>query len=164
MCDKVILKNSGTLMFVPDCYKYQKMGNKAVDNYAHALDFVPDCYKTEKCAIKPSILIMHLQYNLFLKAIILKKCVLKLLIPVLLYLILSRINIRLKKKENFDKVVSKNPFMVKYCLDRYNTQEMCDKTVDSFLPTLKFVPDWFVISNIIKKLKDTTFSNDDIVL
>ena len=69
-----------------------------------------------------------------------------------------------QKKKNCDKVVSKNPFMVKYCLDRYNTQEMCDKTVDSFLPTLKFVPDWFVISNIIKKLKDTTFSNDDIVL
>ena len=37
MCDKVILKNSGTLMFAPDCYKNQKRCNKAVDNYAHAL-------------------------------------------------------------------------------------------------------------------------------
>ena len=28
---------------------------------------------------------------------------------------------------------------------------MCDKAVDIFLPTLKFVPDWFVISKMIKK-------------
>ena len=32
-----------------------------------------------------------------------------------------------------DKVVSKDPFMLKFCLDRSNTQEMCDKAVDAFL-------------------------------
>ena len=31
---------------------------------------------------------------------------------------------------------------------------MCDKAFDAFLPTLKFVPDWFVISNIIKNLEE----------
>ena len=29
---------------------------------------------------------------------------------------------------------------------------MCDKAVDIFLPTLKFVPDWFVSSKMIKKI------------
>ena len=43
-----------------------------------------------------------------------------------------------------DKVVSEDSFMLKYCLSRYKTQEMCDKGVDDFLPALKFVPDWFV--------------------
>ena len=46
--DKVILENGEASMFVPDCYKYQKMCNKALDNYPHALRFVSDCYKTQK--------------------------------------------------------------------------------------------------------------------
>ena len=54
--------------------------------------------------------------------------------------------------------------MLKYCLDRIKTQEMYDKAIDSFLPTLKFVPDWFVTSKIIKKLDDDLFSNDDIII
>ena len=41
--------------------------------------------------------------------------------------------------------------MLEYCHDRYKTQEMCNKAVDNFLPALKFVPDWFVTSKIIKK-------------
>ena len=40
---------------------------------------------------------------------------------------------------------------------------MCDKAVDDFLPNLKFVPDWFVTSKIIKKPDDDLFSNDDII-
>ena len=39
------------------------------------------------------------------------------------------------------KVVTKDLFMLKYCLDKYKTQEVCDKAVDSVLPTLKFFPD-----------------------
>ena len=42
MCAKAILENNGTLKSVPDCYKYQEMCNKAVDNYPHALEFVPE--------------------------------------------------------------------------------------------------------------------------
>ena len=40
---------------------------------------------------------------------------------------------------------------------------MYDKAVDSYLPALKFVPDWFVPSKIIEKLDHSVFSNDDIV-
>ena len=43
---KVILENDGTLVFLPDFYKSQKLCKKAVDNYAHALEFVASCYET----------------------------------------------------------------------------------------------------------------------
>ena len=35
MCDKAILESGGTLKFVSDCYRNQKMLNKAVENYPH---------------------------------------------------------------------------------------------------------------------------------
>ena len=42
--------------------------------------------------------------------------------------------------------------MLKYFLGRYKTQEMCNKVVGDFLPTLKFIPDWFVTNKMIKTL------------
>ena len=60
MCDNIVLENGGMLKFIHDCYKNQKMCNKAIDNYAHALDFVPDCFNTtilKKCVIKLLILV-----------------------------------------------------------------------------------------------------------
>ena len=42
MCDKVILENSETLKYIPECYKNQEMCNKADDNYPHVLEFVPE--------------------------------------------------------------------------------------------------------------------------
>ena len=62
-----------------------------------------------------------------------------------------------------DKVVFEDPFMLKYCLDRYRTQEMWDKAFDAFLPALKFVPHCFVTSKMIKKLDDVLFTNDDMI-
>ena len=50
-----------------------------------------------------------------------------------------------------EKAFSEDSFMLKYCLDRYKTQEMHDKAVNNFLPTLKFVPHWFITSKMIKK-------------
>ena len=50
------------------------------------------------------------------------------------------------------KVVFRHLLMLKYSLGRYKSQEMCHKAVNAFLPALKFVPDWFVISKMIKKL------------
>ena len=47
MCDKAILENGGTLKSVSDCQKNQKMCNKVVDNYSHALEFLLQCYKTK---------------------------------------------------------------------------------------------------------------------
>ena len=49
-------------------------------------------------------------------------------------------------------MVSKNPYLLKNCLDRYKTQEMSDKSVDAKIcPTIEFVHDWFV--NNIKDAK-----------
>ena len=40
---------------------------------------------------------------------------------------------------------------------------MCDKVVVIFSPALKFIPNWFVTSNMNTKLVDAVFSNGDIV-
>ena len=40
-----------------------------------------------------------------------------------------------------DKAFSGDSFILKYCLDRYKTQKICDKAVDNFLLTLPFVPE-----------------------
>ena len=63
-----------------------------------------------------------------------------------------------------DNVVSNDPFMVKYCLDWYKTQGMCDKAVDDLLPAVKFVTDLFVRSKVIKKLDGALFNNDDMTI
>ena len=39
--------------------------------------------------------------------------------------------------------------MLKYCPDKYKTQEICDKAVDSSLLELNFVPDWFNMTYMI---------------
>ena len=51
-----------------------------------------------------------------------------------------------------EKAFSEDFFMLKYCLDRYKTQEMCDKALNNFLPTLNFIPDWFATSKLFKKI------------
>ena len=40
---------------------------------------------------------------------------------------------------------------------------MCDKDVNVFLPTLRFVPDWFVSYEMLEKLDDALFTNDNII-
>ena len=61
-------------------------------------------------------------------------------------------------REIYDKVVFKEPFMLKYCCDRYKTHEMCDKAVDACFPTLKCIPDWLVVSKLLEKLDGAVFS------
>ena len=36
----------------------------------------------------------------------------------------------------------KEPLMLKYCLNRYKSEEMCNKAADTCLAELKFIPDW----------------------
>ena len=40
------------MQFVPDCYENQKVCNKPVDNYPHALEFVLECYNTPSFTIQ----------------------------------------------------------------------------------------------------------------
>ena len=63
-----------------------------------------------------------------------------------------------------DKIVSEDPFKLKHCHDRYETQQMCNNNVvDHFAPTLKFVPDWFVTCKMIKKLLTVLYTDDNIL-
>ena len=39
-----------------------------------------------------------------------------------------------------------------YCPDKYINQKMCDETAHDCLAALKLVADWFVTSEMIKKL------------
>ena len=66
MCDKVFLRNGGILKFIPDNYKKQKICDKAVYNYSHALESIPDCFNTQKSVIKLLILILLQCYFDFL--------------------------------------------------------------------------------------------------
>ena len=43
---KVIKENGRMLRFIPYCYKDQKICDKGIDNYSHALRFAPDCSQT----------------------------------------------------------------------------------------------------------------------
>ena len=43
-------------------------------------------------------------------------------------------------------------FLIVYCPDKDKTQKICDEVVDNCLASLKFVPDWFVTSKMIKEL------------
>ena len=55
-----------------------------------------------------------------------------------------------KIREMSDEVVSNNPFMLKNCLDRYETKKLCDKAVHDCLPTFKFVHCWFAASKMFE--------------
>ena len=61
-----------------------------------------------------------------------------------------------------DKVFSKKPKMLKSPY-RYKTREICNKAVDNFLPTLKFVPDWFLRNKVNKEFYNALFWEDDIL-
>ena len=40
---------------------------------------------------------------------------------------------------------------------------MCDEAVDDSLAALKFIPDWFVTSKMIKKLITDVYTDDNIL-
>ena len=53
--------------------------------------------------------------------------------------------------------------MLKYCIDRYKTQKVCDEAVDYYLLVLTFIPDWFVTSKILETFHDALLANNDIL-
>ena len=62
-----------------------------------------------------------------------------------------------------DKLIFNKPFLLKNCFESYKTQEMCDEAGDACMLALKFVPDWSVTSEIIKKIDNAVFSNHYII-
>ena len=63
-----------------------------------------------------------------------------------------------------EKSVFKRPNMLKYCLDRYTTQEMCEKTNASCLLAIKCDPDLFVTPKMLEDLDNTLLFNDNLDL
>ena len=66
-------------------------------------------------------------------------------------------------QEMCDKIVSKEPFKLKYRLDKFKTQEKCVKAIDSYLPPFKLISDLFVTNKMVEKLDNAVFFNNDIV-
>ena len=79
---------------------------------------------------------------------------------VLLYLNLFTVHIRPKKCGIKLMIIIT---ILKFCHDRYKTQEICDKIVYGFLLGLKFVPDWFFTNKTTKKLYTPLFADDGIL-
>ena len=52
----------------------------------------------------------------------------------------------------WDRIISDDPFWMRYVPDQYKHQQIFDKAVDDSLAVLKFVPDCFVTSKMIKLL------------
>ena len=118
------------------------MCNKAVDNYHNVLKLVLDCYITQKLCDK-AVNTYHwngifeiYQWNIFLIAIRLKKCVKKQLINI--YLAFIYIFYQFKTQKMRDRAISEYPLMLVYCPDKYETQRMFDEVVDDCLAVLKF--------------------------
>ena len=42
--------------------------------------------------------------------------------------------------------------MLKYCLDKYKNQGMCEKAVNDYPSTSRFVPDWLSTPKMFKEL------------
>ena len=71
-----------------------------------------------------------------------------------------------------ERIISEDPFSIRYAPDQNKTQRMCDEAVDDCLTLLKFVSDWLVTSKTIKilftafyadniNLVDTNYDEDD---
>ena len=58
-----------------------------------------------------------------------------------------------------DSVASEDPLTLVYCVDRYKTQELSDDC----LAALKFIPNWFATSKILKKFHNALLTNADII-
>ena len=52
--------------------------------------------------------------------------------------------------------------IIVYCSYKYIKQEMCDENVNNSLAALKLISDWFVTSNLIKKLFTALYGAENV--
>ena len=150
----IYLEISGTLKYVPDCYKNQEMGNKVVEIYPRALE----CYKTQKMCDKavdiyPStIKFVPERYKtkeIYHKAV--HRC----------FFIFYSIPDKCKTQEicNF-AVFLYFPFIA-YCPYKYVTQEMRDEAVNYSLAALKFIG--LLQVKLIKNFCNALYADENIL-
>ena len=72
-----------------------------------------------------------------------------------------------KTQEMYGSFIYEDPisikFLLRYISDQYKTHRICNKAVGYSLGALTFVPDWFVISKMIK-ITITAFCTDENIL
>ena len=71
------------------------------------------------------------------------------------YCMLKFVPDHLKTQEMWDNL--------EFAPDKYKTQEMCEKAVEKDLHTLEFVPDWFVMQELIKLWHDDNNYDDGMI-
>ena len=146
--------------FIPDHLKTKKMCKHVVKNIPAVKRHVSDQYKIQQMCDK-AILENSGILGLFLINKAFRKCVIKLLI--LFFVFHSE---RYKAKQMFDRVVSKNPFMLVYCHSK--TQKICNEAVDGCAKALKFIPDWFVTMKMLEMFHEMLeifhHTNDEIII
>ena len=76
------------------------------------MQFISECYKTQEMCDE--------------------------VVDICLFITADSVTERYKTQKISYKAVYNHPFMLKYCLDWYNTQQICDKTVDDFVPASNF--------------------------
>ena len=101
------------------------MCDKVINTNSSTIQFAPVCYKTQEMCCKA--------FN---------KCFLA-------FFLYSR---SMQNSRNVWQVISEDLFSINYVPDEYKTQQMCDEAVDDCWAALKFVPDWFFASKMIKVL------------
>ena len=62
-----------------------------------------------------------------------------------------------------DKAFNTHSSPKQFALQCFKTQQMFDKPVDYFLATLKFVPDWFIPTKMIRILSAAFYTVDNIL-
>ena len=85
---------------------------------------------------------------MFLIELSLKICVIKPLINAIFCLLSQSIS-HSRNVSVTQKTVSVDRFQLKYCHDRWKTENMCDESVDDSLAVLTFVVNWNVTSTIL---------------
>ena len=63
----------------------------------------------------------------------------------------------------YSSIISEDRFSIRYVLDEYEAQRMCDKAVDYCLASLIFVPDCFGTSKMIKIRFIAFYADEDIL-
>ena len=68
-----------------------------------------------------------------------------------------------KTKEMYNRIISDEPFSIRYVPDQYTSKKRCDEDADDCLPALKFVLDWFVTTKMIKKIFTALYADQNIL-
>ena len=62
-----------------------------------------------------------------------------------------------------NNIICEDTFSIIYVPDQYKIKKISDKAVDDLLVALKFVPDWFFTSKMIKKLFTDLCADENIL-